>query len=151
RSKRWNWPRPSLPRLFRHDAVTADALRRSVFAGVLLIAAALRFFAPAETDVAWLLTVGEKWLDGARLYVDVVETNPPGAVLLYMPAILLGRATGLAPEIMVALLTFLGAGASVWLAWRIARPGAQAWLAAAFLLALLLILPAYAFGQRDHA
>lgn len=131
--------------------MTADTLRRSVFAGVLLVAAALRFFAPEETDVAWLLTVGEKWLDGARLYVDIVETNPPGAVLLYMPAILLGRATGLAPEIMVALLTFLGAGASLWLAWRIVKPPVQAWPAAAFLLALLLILPAYAFGQRDHA
>lgn len=136
---------------FRHDAVTVNLLRRSVFAGVLLIAALLRAFAPAETDVAWLLTVGEKWLDGARLYTGIVETNPPGAVLLYIPAILLGRATGLAPEIMVALLTFLGAGASLWLAWRIARPPREAWPAAAFLLGLLLILPAYAFGQRDHA
>jgi hypothetical protein len=122
-----------------------------VFASLLLVAVAARLFAPAGTDVAWLLTVGEKWLDGARLYTDIVETNPPGAVLLYMPAILLGRATGMAPEIMVALLAFLGAGASLWLTWRIAQPPRQAWPAAAFLLGLLLILPAYAFGQRDHA
>lgn len=135
--------------------MTATALRRgafaSVFIGVLLIAAALRLFAPAETDVAWLLTVGEKWLDGARLYRDIIETNPPGAVLLYMPAILLGRAIGFAPEAMVVLLTFLGACTSLWLAWRIAKPPRDAWPAAAFLLGLLLILPAYAFGQRDHA
>jgi hypothetical protein len=131
--------------------VTANALRRGVFASVLLVAVAARLFAPAETDIAWLLTVGEKWLDGARLYRDIVETNPPGAVLLYLPAILLGRATSFAPEIMVALLVFLSAGASLWLAWRIARPPRDAWPAAAFLLGLLLILPAYAFGQRDHA
>jgi hypothetical protein len=131
--------------------VTANALRRGVFASLLLVAVAARVFAPAGTDVAWLLTVGEKWLDGARLYRDIVETNPPGAVLLYMPAILLGRATGFAPEIMVALFTFLGAGTSLWLAWRIAKPPRDAWPAAAFLLGLMLILPAYAFGQRDHA
>lgn len=131
--------------------MSARSLRDGVFLAVLLAAAVVRVFAPPETDIAWLLTVCEKWLDGAGLYAGIVETNPPGAVLLYMPAVLLARLSGWAPESMVALFTFLGASASLWLSWRIVRPPEQAWPAAAFALGLLLILPAYAFGQRDHA
>ena len=126
-------------------------LREGVFAAVLLAAALARVIAQPEADIAWLLTLGEKWLDGARLYTDIIETNPPGAVLLYMPAVLLSRASGIAPEIFVLLLTVLGSGASLWLAWRIVNPPSQAWPAAAFALGLLLILPARVFGQRDHA
>jgi hypothetical protein len=131
--------------------MTSTTARIGIFAAVLLAAIILRILGPAQTDIAWLLTVGEKWLDGAQLYVDIVETNPPGAVLLYIPAIVLARAADVTPESMVAGLTLLGACASLWLAWRIARPPEKAWPAAAFALGLLAILPAYAFGERDHA
>ena len=39
-------------------------------------------------------------MDGARLYVDVVEINPPLIVALNLPAVLLARAVG-ASEILV--------------------------------------------------
>jgi hypothetical protein len=131
--------------------MTFRPLREGVFAAVFLAAAVARAIAHPEADIAWLLTLGEKWLDGARLYTDIIETNPPGAILLYMPAVLLARAIGLAPEIFVVLLTTLGAGVSLWLAWRIVNPPPQAWPAAALALGLLLILPDRVFGQRDHA
>ena len=39
--------------------------------------AGLQVLLRVNVDVAWLLTVGEKMLDGQRLYVDILETNPP--------------------------------------------------------------------------
>ena len=34
------------------------------------------------SDVSWMITVCEKMLEGKTLYVDMIETNPPGAVLI---------------------------------------------------------------------
>jgi len=50
-------------------------------AALLVIAITFRPFLPANTDVGWLLTVAERVLDGQRLYIDVIETNPAMAVL----------------------------------------------------------------------
>ncbi len=54
---------------------------------LFVAAIVLRHFLAANTDVSWLLTVGERVLDGRRLYIDVVETNPPMAVLVYIPGV----------------------------------------------------------------
>ena len=58
-----------------------------VFAAAVL----LRQIVPLNTDVSWLLTVGERVLDGERLYVDIVEINPPMAVLAYLPGLALAH------------------------------------------------------------
>jgi len=47
---------------------------------------------PANADVSWLLTVAERVRDRQRLYVDVIETNLPMAVLIYIPGIAIARA-----------------------------------------------------------
>ena len=48
---------------------------------VFVVAVLLRQVVPLNTDVSWLLTIGERVLNGERLYVDIVEINPPMAVL----------------------------------------------------------------------
>ncbi|MFH1341596.1 MAG: hypothetical protein ABIL01_10380 [Pseudomonadota bacterium] len=64
-----------------------------VLIAILFVAAiALRQVLAANTDVSRLLTVGERVLGGQRLYVDVFETNPPMAVLVYLPTIVIARA-----------------------------------------------------------
>jgi hypothetical protein len=62
------------------------------------VAMASRHVVAANTDVSWLLIAGERMLDGQRLYADILETNPPMSVLVYIPAILIGRAMGLPAE-----------------------------------------------------
>jgi hypothetical protein len=47
----------------------------AVFAAAVL----LRQLLPFNVDVSWWLTVGERMLDGQRLYVDFLDTNPPMA------------------------------------------------------------------------
>jgi hypothetical protein len=122
---------------------------------VVAAALALRLKLRTSVDVAWLLTVGEKVLDGQGLYVNILETNPPASVLIYWPAILLARAIGLSPEPVLDILVVLGAGSSLWLAGRaLAGAGVLRGIAGGPLLAgsaaILLILPLHNFAQREH-
>ena len=70
----------------RMSPVATPALLAGISIIILFAAAiALRNVLAANTDVSWLLTVGERVLGGERLYADVFETNPPMAVLVYLP------------------------------------------------------------------
>jgi len=62
-------------------AVAAAAWTRAVAPLALTLAAiATAVVAQARfgaiADVSWMITICEKWLDGAIPYVDFVETNP---------------------------------------------------------------------------
>jgi hypothetical protein len=118
------------------------------------VAVALRHVLAANTDVSWLLTVGERVLDGQRLYVDVLETNPPMAVLVYMPGIVIARALGLPVEVVTDSLMFAAIFVSLAIVACILKnsslQGANGWLVAPPAFAVLAILPMQAFGQREH-
>jgi len=108
-----------------------------------------------DCDVSWLLTVGERVLDGQRLYTDIIETNPPASVLLYLPGIALARATGTTPEFMTAGLVFLlGIAAILGSARLLSRagmlPGHSHPFVVAAAAACFLLLPGYCFAQREH-
>ena len=123
--------------------------------GILLLAVLLRLIIGTNMDVSWLITVGEKVLDGQRLYVDLIEVNPPASVLLYLPALLVERAIGLPAEIGVDVLVFFAACCGIFLAGRILDAaklldGMDRWKLAAWTLAVLIILPTRAFSERDH-
>ena len=47
---------------------------------VLVLAVAARILGHLNADVSWLLTLSDKILDGATLYVDFIETNPPASI-----------------------------------------------------------------------
>src|SRR5258708_18562731 len=123
---------------------------------VLFIAAvALRHVVAANTDVSWLLIAGERWLDGQRLYSEILETNPPMAVLVYIPGILIARALGLSVEIVVDGLLFAAIAVSVAITARILKNSSalaadQRWSFAVLAVAVLAILPVLAFGQREQ-
>jgi len=46
-------------------------------------------------DVAWYLVATRKWLEGAQLYIDLVEVNPPLSFYLTVPAIWLADLFGM--------------------------------------------------------
>lgn len=106
-------------------------------------------------DVSWLITVCEKILDGERLYIDVLETNPPFAVILYMPGVLFARVTGLTPEWATYALACVYVLISLALAARIlpqyvADGGQSRWLVLLPAALLLMFLPNDAFAQREY-
>ncbi|MDB5619822.1 hypothetical protein [Tardiphaga sp.] len=144
------------------DAVAPDrpAMATSLLpwlALAALFAAAiwLRHGVAANTDVSWLLTAAEKVMQGGRLYVDVIETNPPMAVLVYVPAVWLALASSVPAEIVVDALMFVAIFASLAISARILKPSdvlkdLPRWSLALLGFAVLAILPAQTFGQREH-
>jgi hypothetical protein len=124
-------------------------------AALFAIALVMRHVLAANTDVSWLLTAAERVLDGKRLYVDVIETNPPMAVLIYTPGIVIARALGLPAELVTDALVFaaifvsLAISASI-LKDSVAREGLPGWPLALLAFSILAVLPAKTFGQREH-
>lgn len=90
----------------------ASVLIAIVFAIVFL---AIYWSRPHHHDVAWYLVATQKMLEGAVLYVDVIELNPPLNFYLTVPAIMLSEALNLSlvngQYVFVAILT---AGSIVW-------------------------------------
>jgi hypothetical protein len=120
------------------------------------LGAGAEFATFARSDTAFLLYAAERVLDGARLYVDVVEINPPLIVALNLPAVLAARASG-ASDIAIyrALVTLALFGALAFADWSLRRaldPGSDR-LRRGLVLVLafaLFLAPGNDFGQREH-
>ena len=123
------------------------------FALVLAAAVLLRRHVVPNVDVAWGLTLAEKILDGQRLYVDVLELNPPGGLLLYLPPVVVARLFGLQPESVTDIFVIAAACASIWITGRVfdcrRYLGVDGWHLAALTAAVFTMLPAHTFGNRD--
>jgi hypothetical protein len=121
---------------------------------IFMVAITLRGLLPFNVDVSWWLTICERMLDGQRLYVDVLETNPPMAGSVYMLGVVVARAIHMRPEVVTNGLIFLLIAASLALTWRVLRFSSLrerlGGAAAVWAAALLTILPMYDFGQREH-
>ncbi len=136
--------------------VSQTSLRSWIVIVALAIAAvAMRHVVAANTDVSWLLIAGERWLGGQRLYSEILETNPPMAVLCYIPGLLIARTLGLSAEIVVDGLLFAAIAVSLAITARILRDSSalaanQRWPLAVLAVVVLAVLPVQAFGQREH-
>ena len=122
---------------------------------VFVIAVLLRQVVPLNTDVSWLLTVGERVLNGEHLYSDIVEINPPMAMLAYLPGIALARALALDPKIVIDCQLLLLTVVSLVATWRILACSPTTahvrWAPlAVWSAAVLTILPMQVYGQREH-
>ena len=108
-----------------------------------------------NTDVSWLMIVGERILGGARLYVDIFEVNPPASVWLYLPQMALVQVTGLHAEAVVAASVFLMTGLALLLSAAILLKTGTVSAARALRLlpvvtAILLFVPGAGFAQREQ-
>jgi hypothetical protein len=109
---------------------------------------------PVDADVSWLITVSERVLAGDRLYVDILEVNPPASVWLYLPLVWLAKLVGARPEAVV-VAAFVAGGlaaisATLRLAARLDDAPPRLELTAAFGF-IALVLPMALFAQREHA
>jgi hypothetical protein len=115
------------------------------------------FWPPLNHDAGALLQFADRMVGGERLYVDLIDINPPMVMWLDMIPASLARATGLSlPAALVGFLLTLF-GLTLIVAWRIADelfdPRAQAALRRALppiALFAALVYPAYSFAQREH-
>ena len=70
---------------------------------VLLVMSVALARAPLNTDSGWLLVAAGRVLDGQRLYIDVIEVNPPLIVWLLLPSAWSARHFGLADTTVIAI------------------------------------------------
>jgi hypothetical protein len=115
-----------------------------------------QFLSRTLPDIAYLLYAAGRVLDGARLYVDILEINPPLIVWLNMPVVAAARALG-ASEILVYRMAVVGilAGSLLACRWVIAQTAeGQDPALRRFLLLLLVValfvLPRLDWGEREH-
>src|SRR5689334_16434399 len=64
----------SSPRVNRRVVTAGGVVGLLAVTGIVLFTA---LSSPLKDDVAWLLYVADQWLSGQRLYIDLVEINPP--------------------------------------------------------------------------
>jgi hypothetical protein len=149
------------PTRFLRDRLPRGA-DRAMEALLLLIPAAwavVYLFPPINHDVAAMMDVAHRWLDGEKLYVDIIDVNLPLAFMLYA-----------VPELLTRAFAFTGLGAATWLTLcfyaaivgsflacrtlvqkvpSLAQPLTEV-LVPPTLLFLFVVLPNDNFGQREH-
>lgn len=124
-------------------------------AAVLVGVVVAQGFALPGNDVAWLLTLAEKLLGGARPDIDFIEFNPPAAYLIYVPAAVIARALSIKSDLVLIALTTAAAVGSICAAGAIAsRAGLldardHAVMVTGAFVALLLFADS-SFAQREH-
>jgi hypothetical protein len=143
-------PRGLVPELRSGSGATLLAVALAAVVGVAIQA----LWIPVDADVSWLITVSERVLSGDRLYVDIMEVNPPASVWLYLPLVAAAKATRIRPEAIVVLGFAAAAVASTFATLRLASrldhsPG-PLWLAS-IVSFVSLVLPMGLFAQREHA
>lgn len=120
-----------------------------VWAGVYLLP-------PANFDSSLILEVSQRWLDGERLYVDLIDVNPPLIFVINLIPAIVAKFTGIdAPTVMVACILTLIA-ASIWLVVRLLPDalhngdGMLRLMLPPLILFALVIFPGEMFSQREH-
>lgn len=106
-------------------------------------------------DTSWIITLCERMLAGDRLYVDLIETNPPFTLWLYMPAVYLANLLGVAPEYVVHAYSYavcvIGLGFACFVARRARFPeNASLYTLLPMFLALLVLFPGNSFSEREN-
>jgi len=118
---------------------------------VIGLAVVVRCVAPIDPNVDWLISNDRAFLAGHRLYVDIVETNPPMAIFIYLPAAWIESWTGLSAEAVFTAMLLAAGAAAARMFCRCARSAGVTtpWLPP-LVLFVLLVAPLSAFGEREH-
>ena len=111
---------------------------------------------PAPPDMAFLLYAAGRLLDGATLYHNVVEINPPLVVWLNVPIELLARTAHVSEFVVYRLVTVAVVGALFGFSYQLLRwyvlPDQPAYGRYLLLLLCFALFPLAGddFGQREH-
>jgi hypothetical protein len=145
---------PQLPN--RRLYLEGPWLFATVILGIALLGLAAEFVAPPDPDNAFLLYAAGRVLDGAKLYVDVVEINPPLIVAFNFPPILLARLAGVSELLVFRLGVACLLGLSVLasqVGLRAIFWGTDSGLRTSLTILItfvLFLLPGEVFSEREH-
>lgn len=126
-------------------------------AALLVVLAAVPEFAGRTLpDTGWLLYAAGELLNGATLYVDLVEVNPPLIVWLNTIPVALARVASLSPILVYRVLVLALVACSIVVSGRLVERGApeesDGWRRALVLLLLFgaLTMAREDYGEREH-
>lgn len=111
---------------------------------------------PASPDIAWYLYVADRVLTGDRLYVDLVEINPPLIVWMKVPLAALSSAIEVPAVQLYRLLVAVVCGAAAGIVHQLLKATlADSSVGERRLLSLLVLFVLFPlsredFGQREH-
>jgi hypothetical protein len=136
-----------------------------IFAGCVVgLASVCLMLSPFWDDQSWYLYLADRVIDGDKLYVDLIDVNPPLIIWLMTIPVAIARTLHLSPSVaftaFVATLALFSLGWSLRLllaAPGLVRSGIAAWVGI-LLIATLFIVPSQLyrgelrldFGQREH-
>ena len=128
----------------KHGEIAARSMAPQFGAALILSICfgAFQFFSPRPLipDIAWLIEASRRWLGGAKLYIDVIEVNPP---LIFYETVALSAGQLTAGFYMAGVCVV----SSVSALWVLRLRGPYVAVSA---LAAMLIGGLTDFGQRDH-
>lgn len=82
---------------------------------IFAIAIFFQYFNDKIADVTWLTWCAEQVLSGKKLYIDVLESNPPLIIWLYIPAVFLAKLFSADAFFAVRLETFFLSAISIFI------------------------------------
>ncbi len=135
----------------------SQSRRLLLIASVAMLGLVPQFLSRINGDSAFLLYAADQMLHGARLYVDILEVNPPLIVWMSLVPAALARVSGLDPILIYRLLVtglltlsvigtmrVLGGSSADG---RAVREASVTTLAITF---VLFVLPRLDWGEREH-
>lgn len=118
--------------------------------------AVANLFPPINFDEALILTISERWLGGERLYIDLIDVNPPLIFILNLVPAALERFTGIGGPVALVLSILAFCAVSIWLSLKmislVVGPDDRATrlMLAPLVVVALVIFPGDNLGQREH-
>ncbi len=148
--------RSSLAASSQGEARTTQAWARALLLALPFAWAIAYFFPPLNHDVGALLQFSQRMLHGERLYVDLIDINPPMIFLLDVIPVGLAQLTRLplaASEVVFVLaLIVISLTACIALLNRLGegRRPLDTILWPALIAFVMLVYPMHTFAQREH-
>lgn len=147
-------PRPRMP-AFAAKLVSYRLTWLAASAALILLTLLKMSTQPLNGDVGVLLATAERILDGALMYRDILETNPPLVFYLAIPPIYLARLLGRSPVPFFYAYLMVWAIVALWLCRELLSlmPKANRWLVRITLLFLTAVCVPFSYphlGQREH-
>jgi len=103
-------------------------------------------------DVSWSLYLAQRMAEGERIYVDLIEINPPLIFWLLSPVVWFSKVVGVSITAGLKAIVFTSAAVSTILCAGLIRKinFAASSFALVAIAYVLTILPGSDFGQREH-
>ena len=111
---------------------------------------------PLNHDVAVILAISDRWLGGERMYIDMIDVNPPLIFMLNLVPAALSRLLSIQDTQALVFCVLALAVWSVVVSWRmfasLAAPAArsQQMIFLPLVLFLAVVYPGEMFAQREH-